>query len=99
MAGEGGRAAVRGVCFARGALAASLWSLLVVLRPQSTTAQCARARRRSYRLPAVMRKRLVGLRHAVDVVLALERAALLGLGVEQLVGQALGHGLLAPGAG
>src|SRR6185436_4994547 len=40
-------------------------------------------------LPAVMRKRLVGLRHAVDVVLALVRGALLGLRVEQLVREPL----------
>src|SRR5215207_6591556 len=46
-------------------------------------------------LPAVVREGLVGLRHAVDVVLALVGAALLLLGVEELVGQALGHGLLA----
>src|SRR3954451_1157011 len=46
-------------------------------------------------LPAVMREGLVGLGHAVDVVLALERAALLGDGVHELVREALGHGLLA----
>src|SRR5215469_1021178 len=48
------------------------------------------------RLPAVVREGLVGLRHAVDVVLALERVALLLLCVEQLVGKALRHRLLAP---
>src|SRR3954453_837967 len=42
-----------------------------------------------------MREGLVGLRHAVDVVLALVGAALLGLGVHQLVGEPLGHRLLA----
>src|SRR5512142_1231763 len=47
------------------------------------------------RLPTVMREGLVGLRHAVDVVLALVRGALLGLRVEQLVGEPLGHRLLA----
>src|SRR4051812_31328953 len=46
-------------------------------------------------LPAVVGEGLVGLRHAEDVVLALVRAALLGLGVHQLVGEALRHGLLA----
>src|SRR5438132_6414457 len=51
------------------------------------------------RLPAVVRKGLVGLRHAVDVVLALVGAALLGLRVHQLVGEPLGHRLLAPLAG
>src|SRR5947207_936953 len=51
------------------------------------------------RLPAVVREGLVGLRHAEDVVLALVRTALLGLRVEQLVGEPLGHRLLAPVAG
>src|SRR4051794_1855134 len=46
-------------------------------------------------LPAVVSEGLVGLRHAVDVVLALVRAALLVRRVEQLVRQALGHRLLA----
>src|SRR4051794_11249434 len=58
-----------------------------------TAASAASAPRRA--LPAVVRKGLVGLRHAVDVVLALERAALLGGGVHQLVGEPLGHRLLA----
>src|SRR5918997_6888715 len=57
------------------------------------------ARGAAKRLPAVMGKGLVGLRHAEDVVLALVRAALLGLRVEQLVGEPLGHRLLAPVAG
>src|SRR5665213_2177535 len=47
-------------------------------------------------LPAVVGEGLVGLGHAVDVVLALIRPALLGLRVAQLVRQALGHRLLAP---
>src|SRR4051812_32613030 len=51
------------------------------------------------RLPPVVREGLVGLRHAEDVVLALVGAALLGLRVHQLVGQALGHRLLAAVAG
>src|SRR4051812_44608125 len=46
-------------------------------------------------LPAVVREGLVGLRHAEDVVLALERAALLVRGVHELVGEPLGHRLLA----
>ena len=50
-------------------------------------------------LPAVVSEGLVGLGHAVDVVLALVGAALLLLGVEKLVGEALGHRLLAPLAG
>src|SRR5690242_8095250 len=46
-------------------------------------------------LPAVVGEGLVGLRHAVDVVLALERVALLLLGVEELVREPLRHRLLA----
>src|SRR5687768_2251607 len=46
-----------------------------------------------------MREGLVRLRHAEDVVLPLVGAALLRLGVRQLAGQALGHRLLAAGAG
>src|SRR5665213_3177920 len=53
---------------------------------------------RSGALPAVVREGLVGLRHAEDVVLALVGAALLGLRVEQLAGQARGHLLLATAA-
>src|SRR5437868_13068144 len=47
------------------------------------------------RLPAVVREGLVGLRHPVDVVLALERAALLVQRVQDLVGQLVAHALLA----
>src|SRR3712207_8484733 len=47
-------------------------------------------------ISAVVGEGLVGLRHAEDVVLPLVRAALLGLRVEQLVGEPLGHRLLAP---
>src|SRR4029079_3718100 len=63
---------------------------------------CGRARgrpcswcRRPFRLPPVVREGLVGLRHPVDVVLALERAALLVEGVPDLVRKLLHHPLLA----
>src|SRR6476620_8246515 len=49
--------------------------------------------------PPVVRERLVGLRHPVHVVLALERAALLVGGIEDLAGQLLVGLLLAPLAG
>src|ERR1700684_668395 len=49
-------------------------------------------------LPAIVREGLVGLRHAVDVVLALVGVALLLTGVQQLVSEPLGHRLLATGA-
>src|SRR5947208_5377184 len=48
------------------------------------------------RLPAVVRKGLVGLRHPVDVVLALERPTLLIQRVEDLRGELLLHAFLAP---
>src|SRR4051794_24443994 len=65
---------------------------VAVLRP-------GRRVRRGDRLPAVVGEGLVGLRHAEDVVLPLVRAALLLLGVEQLVGQPLRHRALAAAAG
>src|SRR5205085_4308164 len=50
---------------------------------------------RRHRLPPVVRKRLVGLRHPVEVVLALERVALLVEGVQDLAGELLRAVLLA----
>src|SRR4029078_6491120 len=47
-------------------------------------------------LPAVMREGLVGLRHPVHVVLALERVALLLERVEDLARELVLHVLLAP---
>src|SRR5919112_2764619 len=70
---------------------------LVPLRGEMTAVVAVNSPRwRGAVLPAVVREGLVGLRHAEDVVLALECAALLALRVEQLVGQALRHRLLAP---
>src|SRR3954470_6835740 len=57
------------------------------------------ASRTAYGLPAVVGEGLVGLRHAVDVVLALPGAALLLAGVEDLAGEPVGHRLLAAAAG
>src|SRR4051794_41889360 len=67
---------------------------VAVLRPAPERAAAKRTE-----LPAVVREGLVGLRHAEDVVLPLVRAALLLLGVEQLVGQPLRHRALAAAAG
>src|SRR5262249_37084375 len=50
-------------------------------------------------LPVGMGERFVRLSHAVDVILALERVALLLLGIEQLVRETLRHRLLATLAG
>src|SRR3954447_453063 len=65
-------------------------------RPPHSLTAIARMRGGPGRLPAVVGEGLVGLRHAEDVVLALVGAALLGLRVQQLVGQPLGHRLLPP---
>src|SRR4051794_32308813 len=68
--------------------------------PGPTLNAAVRRRQRGARgLPAVVREGLVGLRHAEDVVLPLVRAALLLLGVEELVGQPLRHRALAAAAG
>src|SRR3954462_1492585 len=50
-------------------------------------------------LPAVVRKRLVGLRHPIHVVLALVRVPLLLECVEDLAGELVDHVLLAAVAG
>src|SRR4051794_9158379 len=50
-------------------------------------------------LPAIVREGLVRLGHAVDVVLPLPGAALLLRRIEDLAREALGHRVLAAGAG
>src|SRR4051794_20826267 len=50
-------------------------------------------------LPAVVREGAVGLRHLVRVLAALDRGAEAVRRVEDLVGEALGHRLLAAGLG
>src|SRR4028119_2052750 len=50
-------------------------------------------------LPAIMGERLVGVGHAVRVVLLLDRRALVPAGGEQLGRETVLHGLLAAGAG
>src|SRR4051812_29910861 len=45
-------------------------------------------------LPAVVRERLVGVRHLVDVLALLDRVAAILGGVDDLVGEAVHHGLL-----
>src|SRR5215218_2729674 len=61
---------------------------------RSTAALQSGAARLRPELPAIVSEGLVGLRHAVDVVLALIRGALLRLRIQQLVGQPLRHRLL-----
>src|SRR3989442_5477981 len=50
-------------------------------------------------LPAIMRERLVGLRHLVRVFSLLYSGAAVARGVEELAGELLGHAALAPTAG
>src|SRR5512142_2960840 len=79
-----------------------MWAMIPMLRTRSSpTAVCSLVLKSSFLvcLPAVMREGLVRLRHPVDVVLALERAALLVQRVENLVGELVGHALLPPLAG
>src|SRR6185312_12056479 len=71
----------------------------VVCASTRATEDAGSGRERALRSPAVVGEGFIRLRHAEDVVLPLERAALLGLRVEQLVGEPLGHRLLAALAG
>src|SRR5581483_326410 len=81
-------------------LPASMWAMIPMLRTRSSATACSVifVLKSSFlpRLPAVVREGLVRLRHPVDVVLSLERAALLVQRVENLVGELVGHALLAP---
>src|ERR671923_583960 len=77
---------------------ASMWAMIPMLRTRSSATACSVifVLKSSFlvRLPAVVREGLVGLRHPVDVVLALEGAALLVQGVEDLACELLAHVLL-----
>src|SRR5579862_7891464 len=77
-----------------------MWAMIPMLRTRSSATACSVifVLKSSFPpcLPAVVREGLVGLRHPVDVVLSLERAALLVQRVENLVGELVGHALLAP---
>src|SRR5438270_934922 len=76
-----------------------MWAMIPMLRTRSRATGCSvifvLKSSLLRRLPAVVRKGLVGLRHPVDVVLALERAALLVQRVENLIGELVRHALLA----
>src|SRR5919204_719879 len=73
-----------------------MWAMIPMLRTRSRAVVVATAKAFCVSLPAVVREGLVGLRHPVHVVLALERAALLVERVHDLVGELLAHVLLAP---
>src|SRR2546430_3813293 len=76
-----------------------MWAMIPMFRTRSSATACSVifVLNSSFLegLPAVVREGLVGLRHPVDVVLALERAALLVQRVENLVGELVRHALLA----
>src|SRR3954452_15961155 len=75
-----------------------MWAMIPMLRTRSSaTAVCSLVLKSFplFALPAVVRERLVRLRHPVDVVLALERPALLVQRVHDLVCQLVRHALLA----
>src|SRR6201995_4163539 len=65
------------------------------MTPSTSTASSGRVIGAGELLPAVVGEGLVGLRHAVDVVLPLPGAALLLVRVEDLTGQTIGHRVLA----
>src|SRR5215831_13302791 len=80
---------------------ASMWAMIPMFRTRSSATACSvsfvlKSSFLSSVLPAIVRERLVRLRHPVDVVLSLERAALLVQRVENLVGELVRHALLAP---
>src|ERR687898_2441167 len=78
-------------------LPASMWAMIPMFRTRSSAiACCVPATESIPPLPAIVREGLVGLRHPVDVVLLLERAALLVDRVEDLADELGLHPLLAP---
>src|SRR4051795_13715547 len=74
-----------------------MWAMIPMFRTRSSpTTVCSFVLKFPFLpLPAVVREGLVGLRHPVDVVLALERTALLVERVHDLVGELRAHPLLA----
>src|SRR2546430_13825237 len=72
-----------------------MWAMIPMLRTRSRPTLRVLVSKLVTRSPAVVREGLVGLRHPVEVVLALERAALLVQRVEDLARELLVHVLLA----
>src|SRR4051812_43755650 len=79
-------------------LPASMWAMIPMLRTRSSAilVSAVAIGSPSLRLPAVVRERLVGLRHPVEVVLTLVGTALLVESVQDLPRELLVHVLLAP---
>src|SRR5437763_12876491 len=74
-------------------LPASIWAMMPILRQRSNGT--VRGILSLYSLPPIMREGLVGFRHAVDVFFLLHGRALAVGGIEQFVGQLVGHALFA----
>src|SRR5215813_2182791 len=72
-----------------------MWAMIPMLRTRSSATRVS-ATANDLSLPAVVGEGLVGLRHPVHVVLALERVPLLLERVEDLPGKLVLHVLLAP---
>src|ERR1700754_3137818 len=77
-----------------------MWAMIPMLRTRSRPTACSFSLVLKVvflsGLPAVVGERLVRLCHPVDVVLSLERAALLVERVQNLVGQLVAHALFPP---
>src|SRR5579872_705930 len=73
-----------------------MWAMIPMFRTRSSATLVSVTANVLQSLPAVVGEGLVGLRHPVHVVLALERVPLLLERVEDLSGQLVAHVLLAP---
>src|SRR5262245_4191360 len=73
-----------------------MWAMIPMLRTRSSATRVSVTAKSLLSLPAVVGEGLVGLRHAIHVVLALERVPLLLERVEDLPGKLVRHVLLAP---
>src|SRR5271156_5213465 len=76
-------------------LPASMWAMIPMLRTRSSPTAISVVLAIVSPLPAVVRERLVGLCHAVHIVLALERSALLLECVDDLRSELVIHVLFA----
>src|SRR5438105_1613833 len=72
-----------------------MWAMIPMFRTRSSATLVSVTANSSPCLPPVVREGLVGLRHPVHVVLALERVALLLERIQDLAGQLVVHVLLA----
>src|SRR5437899_4503643 len=73
-----------------------MWAMIPMFLTRSSATLVSVTAKSLQSLPAVVGEGLVGLRHAIHVVLALERVPLLLERVEDLAGQLVRHLLLAP---